>query len=432
LSSVSVNLPLGPVPGRGWQPSHPADKPRRRGIVPGGESPRLPLEAQGVVHDGAGAIFQADSFHCESFKDYDVVFLEGLLNPSLPFFRDLLGGRRALLVTTPTVARLYGPGLIAQVEAHALDLSILELACTEQSKSLDLVSQVCSQALELGMDRRGMLIGMGGGICTDLVTMAASWIRRGIAHVRIPTTLVGQIDAGIGIKGAVNFRGKKNYLGCFYPPEAVLIDPLFLRSLPVGHLRCGLAEILKIALVRDATLFDLVEAHAPYFLATGFAEPCAEARQVLWLAAERMLQELASNAYENQTYRRLVDFGHTFSPLLEAASQFTLPHGEAVAVDMALSTVLAADLGLLPVAVCERILAAIIAAGLPTYVAQLTPTLCREALEEAARHRGGVPNLVLPVAVGKATFLDRPAGLPPAALERAIERLAEKASGIRP
>ena len=372
-----------------------------------------------------------DSLHCASFKDYDVVFLDGLLNSSVAVLADLLGSRQALLVTTPTVARLYGAALNALIDAQSLDVAVFELACTEQTKNLDLVSQVCNRAVELGMDRRSVLIGMGGGVCTDLVTVAASWIRRGIGHIRIPTTLMGQIDAGIGIKGAVNFCGKKSYLGCFYPPEAVLIDPAFVRSLPVGHLRCGLAEILKIAIVRDPELFDLVEQYAPSFLATGFGEPPAEARQALWLAAEGMLRELAPNAYEDKTYQRLVDFGHTFSPLLEAASDFTLPHGEAVAVDMALSTMLAADLGILEGAACERILAAIVVAGLPVYTSHLTPTLCREALQEAARHRGGVPNLVLPVAIAKATFLDRPADLRHTALERSIQQLASLASSVR-
>jgi 3-dehydroquinate synthase len=361
-----------------------------------------------------------------------VVFLEGLLGPSVRFLAERLGGRRALLVTTPTVARLYGRELVAQLGARGADLSVLELACTEQGKCVDLVSRVCREALERGLDRRGVLVGMGGGVCTDVVTVAASWIRRGIAHLRIPTTLIGQIDAGIGIKGAVNFCGKKSYLGSFYPPEAVLIDQRFLHSLPPAHLRHGLAEMLKIALVRDATLFDLVEAHAASFLAGGFAEPRTEARQALWRAVEGMLRELGANAYENRSYQRLVDFGHTFSPSLEAASRFTLPHGEAVAVDMALSAMLAADCGLLDAAVCRRILAAVRSAGLPVYTAHLTPRLCREALGEAALHRGGVPNLVLPVAIGSATFVERPTDLPHAALARAIRRLARESSGRRP
>jgi 3-dehydroquinate synthase len=428
MSSLPADFRCPSEPAWGLQPPHARD--RFSSLRPAQRLP-LPDDTPGAAGGAAGSVLQANVFQCESAKSYGVFLLEGLLDPATPLLGDLLDGRRALLVTTPTVARLYGPELARHLGARGLDVSLFVLGCTEQSKSLDLVSLVCDRAVELGMDRRGVLVGMGGGVCTDLVTMAASWIRRGIAHFRIPTTLVGQIDASIGLKGGVNFRGKKNYLGCFYPPEAVLIDPAFLRSLPVGSLRCGLSEIIKMALVRDAQLFDLVEVHAPSFLGTGFAEPREEALRVLWLAAKRMLQELATNPYENQTYQRLVDFGHTFSPLLEAASGFTLCHGEAVAIDMALSAVLAAALGLLPDPVGDRILAVLRSVGLPIYTADLTAALCRDALQEAARHRGGVPNLVLPVAVGSATFLDRLDALPVPLLDRAIQRLAEEASGAR-
>lgn len=395
------------------------------------ESAPSPQESCEGTAELAGSVLTSSFLRCEFSKRYDVVFLDGLLNPHQPYLADLLANRRALLVTTPTVARLYGAQLRALIDSQALDLSVLELTCTERDKNLDLVSRVCVRALELDIDRRGVLIGWGGGVCTDLVTVAASWIRRGIAHIRIPTTLVGQIDAGIGIKGGVNFYGKKSFLGCFHPPETVLIDPLFLRSLPIDSLRCGLAEILKIALVRDAALFDLVEAHASSFLASGFTKPRAAARTVLWRAADGMLQELAANAYENQSYQRLVDFGHTLSPLLEAVTQFTLPHGQAVAIDMALSAVLSSELGWMRPAVRERILSVIVAAGLPIFSAHLTPALCRKALREASRHRGGAPNLVLPVAVGNATFLERADDLPPATLERAIQLLGAIASGAR-
>jgi 3-dehydroquinate synthetase len=390
-----------------------------------------PAPRAGLVPEQAGRILRDGTLSCDSAKSYDVLLLEGILNPGSTLLADLVGGRQCLLVTTPTVASLYKSSLLEQIEDQGLDIAILVLDCTEQKKSLDLVSRICSFALERRLDRCGLLIGVGGGVCTDLVTVAASWIRRGIRHMRIPTTLVGQIDAGIGLKGAVNFGGKKSFLGCFYPPEKVLIDPLFLRTLPVSHLRCGLAEIIKIALVRDPKLFDLVEAHAPSFLVNGFTEPYAESRDVLWFAAKGMLEELATNAYEDQTYRRLVDFGHTFSPLLESASHFTLPHGEAVAIDMALSAVLACSLGHLEAMVCERILATIISVGLPVYAPELTPALCWEALREAARHRGGAPNLVVPIAAGSAIFLDRLSDLSLATLERAIQSLAATALGPR-
>jgi len=349
----------------------------------------------------------------------------------MPLLADLLSGRRALLVTTPTVAKYYRSRLEQYINGYGLDVSIMVLKCRERSKNLGLVARVCQDAMERRIGRRGLLIGMGGGVCTDIVTMAASWIRRGISHVRIPTTLVGQIDAGIGIKGAVNFRGKKSYLGCFYQPEAVLIDPAFLATVPKRLLKSGIAEMIKIALVKDAELFELSEAHASEFISSGFARPQNEARHALWLAIVRMLDELETNFYENKTYKRLVDFGHTFSPALEAASQFRISHGEAVAIDMALSATLACELGLLPETTLERILASIAFVGLPISSRSLEPALCRAALEEAARHRGGAPNLVLPTAIGEATFLECLEDLQTTTLHKAIRSLSQRSNDGR-
>jgi 3-dehydroquinate synthase len=402
---------------------------RGRALAGGAAGSESAVEAIG---EAAGPFVYTDTFHCESVKSYRIALLTGLLDSSSQIVGDLLGNRRALLVTTPTVAALYANRLAENLLEQGRDVALMELACTEQNKSLEMAARICQRAMELSLDRRGVIIGVGGGVCTDLVTMSASWIRRGISHFRIPTTLVGQIDAGIGLKGAVNFHGKKSFLGTFYPPEYVLLDPVFLRTLPKKQIRQGVSEIIKIALVRDAGLFELIEQHGADLQSSGFCEPAAEARQAIWAAAQRMLEELAANPYENKSYRRLVDFGHTFSPLLESASEFTLSHGDAVAIDMAYSAVLASDLGLLSCAACQRILAAIASAGLPIYSPDLTGELAEHSLREAARHRGGRPNLVLPVDIGAATFIEHVQDLPPALLADAVQRLVEASPHSRP
>ncbi|MGH8069850.1 MAG: iron-containing alcohol dehydrogenase [Candidatus Entotheonellia bacterium] len=174
----------------------------------------------------------ARTVQARSQRSYDVHLVEGLLDRHLGLLCSLIGQRRAILITTPTVAKLYGQVLREQLRAAGVDIPELVRECTESTKTLPQVQRVCEEAYKRGLDRTAVLIGFGGGVCTDIVTVAASWIRRGINHVRIPTTLIGQIDASIGIKGAVHFEGKKNYLGCFYPPKSAVIDPIFLRTLP--------------------------------------------------------------------------------------------------------------------------------------------------------------------------------------------------------
>lgn len=357
---------------------------------------------------------------------YEVNLLDGLLQENAAVLAECIGTRKTLMVTTPTVGRLYGPRLQTALREHGVSLHTLVLACDENAKTLDQVERVCRDAYRLGLDRKSVLIGFGGGVCTDIVTLAASWIRRGISHIRIPTSLIGQIDASIGVKGAVNFCGKKSALGCFYAPESVWIDPVFLRTLEPQPLSCGLAESIKMALVRDRGLFELVEEHAEVLIDTAFAEPKTVATEVIWRSVLRMLEELETNLFEDKTYERLVDFGHTFSPLLESSSGFRIPHGEAVAIDIALSCVIARELDLLDGVALDRVLAALIASRLPIYSPLLTTKLCLDVMQDIVRHRGGALNLVLPTSIGRATFLRQLNDLPEPVIQRAISRLAER------
>lgn len=338
---------------------------------------------------------------------FTVQFLSGLEEDGILPLIERLVGRSGLLVTTPTVARLYGETLTLQLKQQDVHLAMIVLACNETTKTLAQVEQICVHAYQQGLDRQSVLIALGGGVCSDLVTMAASWIRRGISTIRLPTTLVGQVDAAIGIKGAVNFLGKKNSLGCFYPAEAVFIDPNFLKTLSNRHLHAGFAEILKVALVCEVDLFELIERIGPSLIFTHFDSHTVERKRFLWLAITRMLEQLETNFYEDQGFQRLVDFGHIFSPLIETRSDYAISHGEAVAIDMAYSCVLSRQLGLLSKCDLERILSTYQSLGLPINTHLLDEDLVERALIESRAHRGGgtAGHLVLPIRIGQAIFL---------------------------
>lgn len=337
-------------------------------------------------------------------SSYEVVLSENLLAPDgahrLP---TALAPRAALLVTTPTVMTLYGERAARAFRRAGFTLETLVLTCSERTKTPMQVMRVCRAAARHRLDRSAVLIALGGGVCMDIVTVAAALIRRGMSCVRVPTTLIGQIDAGLGAKGAVNYLGHKSFIGCFHPPETTFIDPATLHTLPRRHLTSGLAEMIKIALVRDERLFGLLEAEAPELIASGFQSPRAVALEALWRAATAMLEELEPNLYEQVTYKRLVDMGHTFSPLIESATRFETSHGEAVAIDIALSATLATVMGWQAEADCARIIQAIRRCGLRVHSPVLTLPLCVAALEEARRHRR---HLVLPTRVGQAAFVD--------------------------
>ena len=360
---------------------------------------------------------------------YDVILSENLLDETRPLPRlpTTFASRAGLLVTTPTVAKLYGHRVATALRRAGFTLDVLVLPCDERTKTPKQVMRVCRAALRDRLDRSAALIALGGGVCTDIVTVAASSIRRGIGCIRIPTTLIGQIDAGIGVKGAVNFLGHKSYIGCFYPPEVTLLDPTALRTLPTRHLRSGIAEMVKIALIRDERLFRLIETHAVEFVASGFQRPRAAALDALWRAATAMLDELEPNLYENVTHKRFVDMGHTFSPLIESASRFAISHGEAVAIDLALSAALAVRLGWLPEGECVRVVRALVRTGLPVHTPLLTPGLCVDALTEAARHRR---HLVLPGGIGRAAFVEDAAECSNGVLDAALNWLRHLGSDL--
>ncbi|KMZ11532.1 3-dehydroquinate synthase AroB or putative 2-epi-5-epi-valiolone synthase newone [Candidatus Burkholderia humilis] len=179
------------------------------------------LPKQGIVNS-----FRME---CRKQQNYDVHLIEGLLSPEYSVLPAMLQERKAHVVTTSTVYGHYGELLSGLIRNRGLNVQVVVLPGGETNKTLRSVERICAAALEYKLDRRSLLIGLGGGVCTDVVAMATSAIRRGIDHLRIPTTLIGLIDAGIGLKSGVNLGKKKNYFGCFNPPTRCW-TALFWRS----------------------------------------------------------------------------------------------------------------------------------------------------------------------------------------------------------
>lgn len=371
-------------------------------------------------------------FPCELKCEYRVSLADGILEPTNQLLAQAVHRSRALVVTTPTVYDHYGKRLIQLVEAQGLNLICEVLELREQQKTFESVEKICELSLHYGLGRSDVLVALGGGVCSDTVTVAASLIRRGIRHVRIPTTLVGQVDAAIGLKGGVNFRDQKNFLGCFHPPGEVLVDPGLLATLGKESLSHGFSEIVKIALVCDADLFNEVRLHGPSLLGSGFSQPADAASRIIEGSIQLMLEQLGRNPYEDITSERLVDMGHTFSPLLEAASEFSIPHGEAVSIDMVLTSLISVELGLLPEREAHSIIKLLSDLGLPVWSPLLTRELCDSAVEQMVLQRRGNLNLVVLEAIGRPLFVKSSCEIGGGLLDRALEKLAMLDDSVRP
>ncbi|MCK4120521.1 sedoheptulose 7-phosphate cyclase [Ralstonia pseudosolanacearum] len=365
-------------------------------------------------------------------RRHEVRFTPTLLSGDGEALYEALRHAPALIVTTPSVDRLYGTTLRDVVHRYGNTKScgyhVLE--CREHAKDIHQTLKICELALEANLRRGGTIVAVGGGVCLDVAGLAAAIYRRGVRHIKVPTTLIGLIDAGIGIKNGINFRHKKSALGTFYPPELTLLDPAFLRTLPEPHIRDGLSEALKMAIVDDHVLFELMEANAENLLSTRMSTQAGY--DVITRSVKGMLTALSENLYELDGYCRMVDFGHTFSPFIESATYYEVTHGQAVAIDMAISTTLARRFGLLDEHDFERILQLMHSLNLPIFhKSTLQTDEFHQSLKGVVAHRNGALNLVVPKGIGAYEFIHSASDVPLHEIEAAVRYLEGRHAGIR-
>ena len=348
---------------------------------------------------------------------YEIVETVDLFNPLNP---DLVlqpgggdTGLTRLVVLDDAVEQLFGAKIRHYFAANAIQVDYLVLSSGDENKTLDSVLRVASRLNEIGTSRVGNLpIGIGGGVLQDIVGMATSLYRRGIGYVRVPTTLLGQIDGSVSAKTGVNFEGFRNRLGTFSPPPRTLIDRGLIATLPMRQVSSGLGEALKMALIKDARLFELLEAYGPQLVAERLQDPgfkgssVPPGQEVMRRAIAGMAEELQKNLWE-EDLRRIVDYGHTFSPIVEMRALPELLHGEAVAMGCVFCGILAANRGLLSRTDLDRIVATARGLGLsPSHPLFGDADLLIEGFADTVRHRGGEQHLALLSGIGQTVFVN--------------------------
>ncbi|WP_095588195.1 3-dehydroquinate synthase family protein [Actibacterium ureilyticum] len=309
-------------------------------------------------------------------------------------------GRAIAIVDTAFWDKWARP-LTTEFEAVYEQVHVCPIDGGETCKNLGQLDAVLSLFCALELDRRqDSLFAIGGGTVLDLVGFAASIYRRGVAVTKIPTTLMAQVDAAIGLKNAIIFEGAKNLVGSFYPPRSALIDVGFLKTLPDRHFSNGIAEILKIALVLDRDLFTRIETTVELSKHSN-----SDASEGIFVRAiELMVAELNKNPYEN-TLQRAVDFGHWLSPYIELKDGALL-HGEAVAIDLANSLAISHRRGLITTAELDAGLRQLLRFGLPVCHDLITRETVHKALQGTVQSRGGKQNIPLCTGIGTHAFFD--------------------------
>jgi 3-dehydroquinate synthase len=344
---------------------------------------------------------------------YPVVFTRDVFNPDNPNLADVIrqSGSQSnllLLVVDSEVMRVT-PDLPEKITRYArryaplfaLAAPLFLVRGGEICKNDPVeIAQIHGMMERFNLCRHSFVIVIGGGAVLDAVGYATATAHRGIRLIRIPTTVLAQNDAGIGVKNGINVFGRKNFLGTFAPPYAVINDSLFLETLQERDLRAGIAEAVKVALIRDRAFFDFLYTNRQN-LSRFFSE---EMEQMISRCAQIHLQHIATSGdpFENGSSRPL-DFGHWSAHKLEELSKSDLRHGEAVAIGIALDAIYSRQSCLLGEDELQRILTLLEELGFALYHPALDMLDVEKALADFREHLGGVLSIPLLAGIGVKT-----------------------------
>lgn len=250
---------------------------------------------------------------------------------------NLTFNRKVAIITNTTVSALHLEQLKSKIEAN--ELFVVTIEDGEEFKTLATVESILNELFEHKLDRKSLLIALGGGVIGDMTGFTASLYQRGIGFVQVPTTLLAQVDASVGGKTGVNNGYGKNLIGAFYQPEAVYIDTEFLKTLPSREFAAGVAEIVKMAVMFDKRYFDFLR------------EADFSDKATLEKAIERSVElkaEVVNLDEKESGIRAVLNYGHTFGHVIENETNYTTyVHGEAVSIGMMMANALAVELGLM-------------------------------------------------------------------------------------
>ncbi|MCC9136074.1 3-dehydroquinate synthase [Pontibacter silvestris] len=349
---------------------------------------------------------------------YGVYFTEKLFNPSNTVLLDVLkqdkseGARKVFFVVDSGVAEAHPcliQNIIGYTNHHKDDILLLTepLVITggeEAKNNIDLLQELLEAVNAHGICRHSYFIAIGGGAVLDMAGFAAAIAHRGIRHIRIPTTVLSQDDSAVGVKNSFNSFGKKNFLGTFAPPFAVINDSDFLLTLDDRDWRAGISEAIKVALIKDASFYEAIKADAIKLA----HRDMPAMQQLIHRCAEMHVQHIGgADPFETGSSRPL-DFGHWAAHKLEQLTNYSLRHGEAVAIGIAIDVIYSRLKGMLSAAECEDILDLMEKLGFELYVPELLhqdntsgKLSVIKGLNEFREHLGGQLTIMLLTKIGQ-------------------------------
>lgn len=334
-------------------------------------------------------------------RSYDILVAPGLLQTesAVHALRKVIEDRKVLLVADSNTGKLYGQQILDLLEeSGAVSAAMHIFPAGETSKTFTTVEGICRAAFQAQLDRKSVIVALGGGVCGDLAGFAAAIYMRGIDCVQVPTSLLAMIDSSVGGKTGADLPDGKNLIGAFHQPKLVLMDMDVLKTLPADQIRSGAAELLKHAILFDPDLFRTLRDNAQVLL--HLSDPEMVAR---FIARSCSLKASVVAGDEKESAgRALLNLGHSFGHAVEKLLHFEgMSHGEAVAFGTAVAARLANRLDLLSSGDAEGITDLLKCYALPVRIKGFTPAQILEAMQGDKKNLGGKKRLILPLKIGK-------------------------------
>ncbi len=354
------------------------------------------------------------AFHIEGYEkiDFSLLYVNGAFKIGNPEIAESYAPfRRCLMVIDQTVYGLYRQQIVRYFAHYQIDLTVFQVSIKEPEKTLRTFEKIVDAFADFGLVRKEPVLVVGGGLTTDVAGFACSAYRRKTNYIRVPTSLIGLIDASVAIKVAVNHGKLKNRLGAYHASQKVILDFSFLGTLPIDQIRNGMAELIKIAVVGNQEIFELLEEHGAALLHSRFGylngtpELQAVGHRLTYKAIQVMLELEVPNLHELDL-DRVIAYGHTWSPTLELTPEPPMLHGHSVNIDMAFTATIAELRGYISVEDRNRILGLMSRLGLAIDSLYLTPELLWKATEAITRTRDGLQRAAAPRPIGQCVFMN--------------------------
>lgn len=330
---------------------------------------------------------------------YDIVMGSNCLDRVGSIMESFDLTNRALVVTHPGIARMYGERTTDSLRSAGFEPAVIEVPAGEKQKSLQWAEKLYDSMLSHGMDRRSPIIALGGGVVGDLAGFAAATFLRGIPFIQVPTSLLAQVDASVGGKVAVDHRRGKNLIGAFHQPLLVLASLDTLDSLPERELRAGMAEVIKYGIIADADFFNYIENH----LDATLQREHGVLAHLVSRSCKIKTQVVVEDEQEHGR-RAILNFGHTMGHAIE--TQTNILHGEAVAVGMVYAVRIAERMGMLDGNSVQRLIDLVRRTGLPRKCAGLDVSATMETMRFDKKSVGGRLRFILPHRIGEVVIRD--------------------------